>query len=177
MRRRCCLCSNICKWLDFRVFSEKDIKPSTLGDISVFMSVCMLVMWKVSVHLGVVKMMFPISLVFGQLIKLDTEIKLLLLLLLLNLLFFFLICAPCKKIPGKKRIKKWKQVATRITCANALFLSKKILGSSSFWRNISGKTSTAPCARDFRKMSAALAYRKWKQNWKIAVMSQVRMYL
>ena len=26
-RRWCCLCSNNCKWLDFRVFSEKDIKP------------------------------------------------------------------------------------------------------------------------------------------------------
>ena len=26
LRRRCCLCSNICKWLGFRVFSEKDVK-------------------------------------------------------------------------------------------------------------------------------------------------------
>ena len=27
MGRRCCLCSNICKWIDFRVFSDKDVKP------------------------------------------------------------------------------------------------------------------------------------------------------
>ena len=26
-RRKCCLFSNICKWLDFHVFSDKDVKP------------------------------------------------------------------------------------------------------------------------------------------------------
>ena len=28
LRRKCCLCNDICKWLDFLVFSDKDEKPS-----------------------------------------------------------------------------------------------------------------------------------------------------
>ena len=27
LRRMCCLCNYICKWLDFQVFSDKDYKP------------------------------------------------------------------------------------------------------------------------------------------------------
>ena len=27
LRRKCCLCHDICKWLDFQVFSDKDDKP------------------------------------------------------------------------------------------------------------------------------------------------------
>ena len=27
LRRKCCLCNDICKWLDFLVFSDKDDKP------------------------------------------------------------------------------------------------------------------------------------------------------
>ena len=27
LRRKCCLCNNIRKWLDFQVFSDKDYKP------------------------------------------------------------------------------------------------------------------------------------------------------
>ena len=27
LRRKCCLCNDICKWLDFLVFSDKDEKP------------------------------------------------------------------------------------------------------------------------------------------------------
>ena len=27
LSRKCCLCSDICKWLDFLVFSDKDDKP------------------------------------------------------------------------------------------------------------------------------------------------------
>ena len=36
LRRRCCLCSNICKWLDLHVLSDKDVKPQVQSfDLSV----------------------------------------------------------------------------------------------------------------------------------------------
>ena len=31
LRRKCCLCNEICKWLDFLVFSNKDKKPQVLS--------------------------------------------------------------------------------------------------------------------------------------------------
>ena len=41
LRRRCCLCSNICSWFDFRIFSDKDKKPWVLRDIHVYVCVCL----------------------------------------------------------------------------------------------------------------------------------------
>ena len=42
----------MCKWLDFLIFSDKDVK--IVGDLRV--DVCVDFMWKVSIHLKVVKM-------------------------------------------------------------------------------------------------------------------------